>query len=481
MNNETKIRCLQGLPNELLLKILGYLPCNFRLASVNRVCRHFKDLIDSIEMKSLDLKITSGKELLNKKKSERKKLSVYKLLRKFVQQQPRQKHASWLPPSYDRFRRLFEHLERHPELLKEIRSMYLSVQDRSWYTSCVQYNTLLRSLPYLNHLTLSPPPPVSRQLLEQNPNFGPRALRSLRLDFLPLTAPIYHGDICEDILFVIDYYRYWLGLHKLRIDGLEGVYWRFENKGKTLIRDLWCVGSTKYEAALMTTKLIRSSTGLVRYVFETDANRCPSRPFGRQTTSSLYEDLLLHKCTLRQLVIASSKLGVIHESWALKPLDTFSQLEKLALPYFMLPEQTLNEADFGVLPPKLEEIQLEFPFVLGQKMFGNEHTLEMFRIGAGQMKFRLPYLKRLTMWDRWNPVKMDDWNSDVFDHACLKRFRVLEQTFKEVGVKFEWLSEFSFWDTPIGKALEAEGDVIIEESGGVETDPATLHPTSLVA
>ena len=480
MDDQIKSRCLQGLPNELLLKILGYLPCNFRLASVTRVCHHFKDLIDSIEMKSLDLKVNfPEREILKIKRSARKKHPLYKLLRNLDQQRSGQTHTSWLPPSHDRFRRLFEQLEQHPTMLKEIRSVSLTVQDRFWYTSCVQHNRLLHNLPCLEHLTLSPPPPVSERSPRRVPICRPRTLRSLRLDFLPLTAPLYRGDVCEDILNVIEHYRCWLGPHKLRIDGLECINILFvHQRMMTSIKDLWCVGCRKCEAIAMTSQLIRSSTGLVRYVFETDTDRSPYQTFGPQSVDFLYNDLLMHKRTLKQLVIATSKLGVIHEGWTLGPLNTFSQLEKLALPCFMLPERILDEADFGMLPPKLEELQLEFPFKWGLRRFGIENTLEMFRIGAGQMKRRLPYLKRLIMWDRWNLVHMDDRNNDISDQASPKTLRVLERTFMEVDIKFEWSSEFSFWDTPIGKALDAEGDVIIEKSRGGEREPITLHPTS---
>lgn len=482
MDDQTKSKCLQGLPNELLLKILGYLPCNFRLASVSRVCHHFNDLIDSFEMKSLDLNATfPEKKILNVKKSVRKKPSLYKLLQKFVHQQTRPTHTSWLPPSYNRFRRLCDQLEQHPKMLMEIRTMSLTVQDRSWYTSCLVHNRLLHSPPYLDHLTLSPPPPMSFWLLEHNPNYGLRALRSLRLDFLPLTAPLYQGNVHEDIVNVVDQYRYCSGLHKLRIDGLGPITVPFSNLEMTFIRDLWCVGCRACEAAVMNSQLIRSSTGLVRYIFETaDTERSPFRPFPPQYTSFLYEDLLLHKYTLRQLVIATSNLGVIHDNWTLGPLNTFSQLEKLALPCFLLPERTLGEARFEMLPPNLEELQLEFPFALGRKRFGNEQTFEMLRKGASRIKFCLPYLKRLILWDRWNPVQDDDRNSDVFDNFSLKTLRELEQTFKDLDIEFEWLSEFSFWDTPIGKALEAEGNVIIEENEEGERNPITLHPTTLM-
>ena len=484
MGDQTDPRCLEGLPSELLLKIFGYLSCNFRLASVIRVCHQFKDLIDSIGMESLDLKVVfSEEEILKIKRSARKDYPLCKLLRKFVQQPLGQTHISWLHPSHDRFRRLFEHLEQHPKMLKEIRSVSLTVQERSWYTLCFQHNRLLDSIPYLDHLTLSPPPPVPTRFPVRTSNYGPRALGSLRLDFLPITAPLYRGNFfafCEDILNVIDHYRYWPGLHKLRIDGLECINLLFKNAGTTFIRDLWCVGCRKCEAVTMTTQLIRLSVGLVRYVFETDTDRLRDRTFPPPSSFFLYDSLLMHKRMLRQLVIATSNNGVIHDNWALGPLNSFSQLEKLALPFFMLPEKTLNKANFGILPPRLEELQVEFPLELGPRRFGNEHTLEMFRSGAGQMKSRLPYLKRLIVWDRWNPAPMAESDSGLSDPASLETLQTLEQTFKEVDIKFEWSSVFSFWDTPVGKALDAEGDVIIEESNGGERDTITLHPASLM-
>ncbi|KAK0508176.1 hypothetical protein JMJ35_009260 [Cladonia borealis] len=431
-------------------------------------------------MKSLDLKVTfPERKILNVKKSVRKNLSLYKLLQKFVHQQTRPTHTSWLPPSYNRFRRLCEHLQQHPKMLTEIRSVSLTVQDRTWYTSCVQHNRLLHNFPYLDHLTLSPPPPMSFRLLEQNPDYGPRFLRSLRLDFLPITAPLYHGNVLEDINNVIDHYRYWLGLHKLRIDGLGFINVPFRDEGVTFIRDLWCVGCRQCEAAVMTTQLIRSSTGLVRYIFETDTDRSPYRLFPPQDHFFLYTDLLMHRCTLRQLVIATSNLGVIHESWKLGSLRTFSQLEKLALPCFMVPAPSLGKADYEMLPPNLEELQIEYNFNGNPLVFDNENRLEIFRRWTDQMKSRLPYLRRLIFWYQGDPVQMAERNSGMFDPAILKTLQVLEQAFNEFDIKLVWLSASSFWDTPVGKALDAEGDVIMEESGDAERDSITLHPTSI--
>ena len=512
MDSQEK-KCIQSLPNELLLKILGYLPCNFRLASVNRVCRQFKDLIDSMAMTSLDLKVTfSEKEILKMEKSiARRRHAVHGLLQKLLQQ------PSWLPPSYKRFRRLFKHLEQHPKLLKEIRSVSLTVQDRSWYISCFQHNRLLHSLPYLEYLTLSPPPAFSTLSSMQSLNYGPRAVRSLRLDFLPLTALWYHDNVSEDFLDVINHYLHWSALHKLRIDGLVSIERALADDATTVISDLWCVRCRNHGTATMHTRLMRSSTGLVRYVFETSVHYDraggiafppPLSPF------SLYDDgLRMHKRTLRQLVIASSDDCGIDPHWLLRPLDTFCQLEKLALPFFMLPEPSLGKADYETLPPRLEELQIEYPFhgiehpysgrawiftnqnkivMFGRRtwtriysdfdtwpsIFDKENRLGKFRSRTRQMKSRLPYLKRLIIWFQGDHALMAKQESGIFDPFTLKTLRVLKQAFKDFDIKLEWLVAFSFWDTPVGKALDAEGDVIMEESGDAEGDSITLHSTS---
>ena len=174
MGDRMEPKCLQDLPNELLLRIFGHLPCNFRLASVTRVCHHFKELIDKIEMKTLELKVTfPEQDMLKLKPNGRKKHPMYKLLRIFLLQQLSQLPTSWLPPSYDRFRRFFEHLAKHPKMLKEIRSVSITVQDRSWYYWYFQHNGLLDNLPYLEHLTLSPPPLFSMAFPAQTSDHVP--------------------------------------------------------------------------------------------------------------------------------------------------------------------------------------------------------------------------------------------------------------------------------------------------------------------
>ena len=461
MVHRMKSGCLYGLPNELLLHIFGYLPCNFRLASVTRVCHHFKDLIDSMGLKSLDLRVTiSEKEILRIKKSTRKKHSLHKLLRKFPFGQTQ---ASWLPPSYDRFRRLFEHLVQHPKMLKEIRSVALTVQDRSWYTLCSQQNGLLGSLPNLEHLTLSPPPPLSTSFPLQTSTHGSRALRSLRLDFSPLAAQRrYRENVFDEMFNVINHHcRYWSGLCKLRIDDLKFVGGNIMNGRMTDLRDLWCVGCIHGETAAMTTQLMSSSTGLVRYIFETSTSYSGGLRPRPIDPSSLYDGgLLMHRRTLRQLVIASSNNSVIDKHWTPIPLFIFCQLEKLALPFSMLPKSTWHKTDYEMLPPGLEELQVQYP--IGWKPMEWGKTLESVRSRVGQVKSQLPNLKRMIEWHQWDPVQMAKRNGGILDHASLKTTRMIEQAFEEVGVKFEWLAVASFWDTPVGKALDAEGDLIIE-------------------
>ena len=489
MGDRVESRCLQGLPNELLLNIFSHLPCNFRLASVTRVCHHFKELIDKIEMKTLELNVTfPERDMLDWKAKGRKKHPMCKLLRMFLLQQLNQLQTSWLPPSYDRFRQLFEHLAKHPKMLKEIRSVSVTVQDRSWYYWYFQHSGLLDSLPYLEHLTLSPPPLFSMGFPAQTSNHGRRALRSLRLDFLFLTSQGYPGNAYDGICHVLSHHLYWLDLHKLRIDGLDWIGEHTLRDVKTFIRDLWCVGCRNYETVAPATQLMRSSTTLVRFIFETNASYSPGCAFPRPlppplSPFSLYNSgLYWHKSTLRQLVIASSDDGMIPKDWTTGPLDKFCQLEKLAVPFFMLPRSTLDKAGYELLPPNLEDLQIEYPSywqATQATIFDEEQNLDAVRSHVGKMKSSLPYLKSLIMWDQRDHVQMAEMGGCFLDHVPLENLRMHEQAHKEFGIKFEWVAVPSFWDTPVGKALNAEGDVIIEKSRDGLSNLPTLHPTSL--
>ena len=412
---------------------------------------------------------------------------MYKLLRNFLLQQHRQLPTSWLPPSYDRFRRLFEHLAKHPKMLKEIRSVSVTVQNRSWYYWYFQQNGLLDSLPYLEHLTLSPPPLFSMYFPPQISNHGRRALRSLRLDFLFLTSQGYPGNAYDGIQHVISHHLYWLDLHKLRIDGLDCIGEHFVRDGMTYIRDLWCVGCRNYETAATATQLMRSSTGLVRFIFETNASYSPGSASPRYSPPplspfSLYNSgLFWHKCTLRQLVIASSDDGIIPKDWTIGSLDKFCQLEKVAAPFFMLPKPTLDKACYERLPPNLEDLQVEYPFGWEAMIFDDNQELEAVRSNISKLKSSLPYLKRLIMWHQKDHVQMAEMNGAFLDDTPLEKFRMHEQVYQEFGVKFEWVTVTSFWDTPVGNELNAEGDVIIEKSRDGLSNLPTLHPTSLTA
>lgn len=442
MGDRVESRCLQGLPNELLLKIFSHVPYNFLRASVTRVCQHFKVLIDKIEMKSLELKVTfPEQEIFKRKPNGRNMHPMSKLLRMFMVQQF--KEVSWLPPSYDRFRRFFGHLAKHPKRLKEIRSISVTVEDISWYLWYFQQKGLLDSLPYLEHLTLSPPPLFSRRFPTPISNNGRRALRSLRLDFSYLTSQGYRGDAYYGIRNVISHHLYWLELHKLRIDGLDWVDGHLLRDEKTSIRDLWCVGSRNCEAVGTAVELMRSSTGLVRFIFETNDSYVPTCAFPRPfppplSPFSLYESgLSWHKCTLRQLVFASSGVGIIPKVWTLGPLDTFCQIKKLAAPFFMLPKPILHKSCYELLPPNLEDLQIEYPFDWEAIVIDNRSDLKEIRSSVRKMRSSLPYLKRLIMWHQKDQVQMADTNGAFPDQTPLEKFRMHEQVCEELGVKFE--------------------------------------------
>ena len=483
MGDRVESNCLQGLPNELLLKIFGQVPYKFLRTSVTRVCQHFKVLIDKIEMESLELKVTfPEQEILKMKPNGRKMHPMYKQLRMFMVQQFRE--ISWLPPSYDRFRRFFGHLAKHPKMLKQIRSVSVTVEDRSWYLWYYQQNGLLDSLPYLEHLTLIPPPLFSRRFPPPTSQNGRRALRSLRLDFSYLTSLGYRGDAYRDMRNVISHHLYWLELHKLRIDGPDRVDRHLLRDEKTSIKDLWCVGSRNCEAAGTAVELMRSSTGLVRFIFEINKSYEPGCAFPRRfppplSPFSLYNSgLSWHKCTLRQLVFASSDAGIIPRHWTLGALDTFCQLKKLAAPFFMLPKPALHKSCYELLPPNLEDLQIEYPFDWEAIIIDNRSDLNEVRSGVRKMKSSLPYLKRFIMWHQKDHVQIADTNGFLLDHVPLKTLRMHEQVCEELGVKFEWVAVSSFWNTPVGKALDAEGDVIIEKSRDGLSNLPTLHPTS---
>ena len=480
MGDRMESRCLQSLPNELLLNILGHLPCNFRLTSVTHVCHQFKDLIESMEMKTLELKVTfPEQEILNLEPNERKKHPLYKLLRRFLKQPLDLTSTPWLPPSYDRFRRLFDHLDKHPKRLEEIRSVSLTVEDPSWYTSCFPHHGLLISLPHLEHLTLSPPAPFSACFPVQKLSCGAPALRSLRLDFLPLMSQPVSRGVIKDIHKVIEYYLRWLKLHKLRIDGLDLLRMYFMRHITTVIKDIWCVACRNYEAADTAAQLMGSTTDMVRFVFETNVDHLPRRSFGPPLAPLyFYNCILKHKRTLRQMVISSSDYGVIPTSWTLGPLNMLCQLEKLAVPFSLLPKPTLDKAGYDLLPPKLEELQIEYPFHWEATMFDEEQRLNAVRRHVRNMKSSLPQLKRLIMWDQKNALQMETASGGFFAHVPLETLRMHERAYQKFGVKYEWVTACSFWDTPVGRALDAEGDVIIDKSrDGLSSFP-TLHPTS---
>ena len=145
----------------------------------------------------------------------------------------------------------------------------------------------------------------------------------------------------------------------------------------------------------------------------------------------------------------------------------------------MLPKPTFEKTSYELLPPNLEDLQMEYASDWEAMTFDDNQDLEDVRSNVSKLKSSLPYFKRLIIWHQKDHVQMAEMNGGFLDDTLLEKFRAHEQVYQEFGVKFEWVTVTSFWDTPVGKELDAEGDLIIEKSRDGLSNFPTLHPTSL--
>lgn len=435
---------IELLPNEVLLQILSHIHSRSHLVKLATLSKHFKALVECLLYHHISLDIRySAKELNNTR-----------LVNKFS-------HTTI--PSFVPFDRLIEHLSVRQDLGNRVRALDLRVHRRLWYMPLAAHSRLLEVLPALRVLSLSPPP------LDLSIPCSDWGVKSLRLDFGYVTDHYVGAGDWLHIGVPLQIIARYLRLARVRKIQVENAFFtaRFNGAhhlpiGSSSVDDIRFLNCCMSKSDRVLASFVRSIRYLKRFVVEFSSLTEQADPPERDTNAFEFA-LYGHQATIEELVIATSgELASI--CWALGPFTKWRSLKRLAVPSYMVVENFPSRQELHkILPPLLEELQIEHPTAhIHRPPMRMSCSSSVFRPNPRYLAdMRLlalnknDYVRRLTtvIWWYQVPEKSSPDYIDISTDGTLAGLIRIFLAFEEVGVKFVWVTETFFKDTPFGKRL----------------------------
>lgn len=443
------------LPAEVLLQIFRHIHSQSHLVKLARVSKQFKALVERVLYHHISLDIRySAKELNNTR-----------LVNKFS-------HTTI--PSFVPFDRLTEQLSVRQDLGNLVRALDLRVHRRLWYTPLAAHSRLLELLPELRALSLSPPP------LDLSIPCSDWGVKSLRLDFGYVTDHYIGASDWLNIGVPLQIIARYLRLARVRKIQVEKTFFtsQFDEArhlpiGSSSVDDIRFLNCCVRKSDRVLASFVRSIRYLKRFVVEFSSLTYQAPP-GRDT-GAFKSVLSGHQETIEELVVATSgKPASIR--WALGPFTQWGSLKRLAVPSYMIAENfTSRQKLHEILPPLLEELQIEYlaahvrrpPMLYSSSVFrpnprpGYDSTkvasrardLEDMRLLALNKDDYVHRLNTVIWWYQVFEKTSPDYDIDISTDGTLAKLIRIFLAFEEVGVKFVWVTESFFKDTPFGKRL----------------------------
>lgn len=356
---------------------------------------------------------------------------------------------------------LIASLEARPELGRYTRGLSLKVSHRRWYDSQPQIS-IIRRMPELCRLSYDPPAVDGTALPA-----GCENLTDLRFDFSHVTnhydngssswmengvpleiiaKNLWHPSLrklqAEKVFFAKGFdYRYWLNRRRM-LHGCSSV---------DDIRFLDCFARIEYPVLKA---IIISVRHLKRFVFEiTTPKQSLTAPNDPLCKIDFRPVLGPNNTTIEELALSSSDYALDLVKFS-GPFLEWAALKRLAVPFSR--DVFRHTALHQVLPPQLEELQLEkrlwtssAPEIpLDYEIISGDDLSPLSEL-AKKKPVCVPGLKRLIWWLQYpSGMKFDKARYRV--HVSSVELSALEN-FTNVGVKFELVETPFFKETPFGK------------------------------
>lgn len=450
-------RQLVDLPNEVLTQVLSNITVQSYLAKIALVSKQFKDLVELQFYRHISLDIRCSEEELHDEVLNNE-------------------YAHTTMPSFVRFDRLISNFSVRPDLARQVHTLSLRVHCRLWYRPFAADSTLLNLLPELRVLSLSPPSMHSSVSREDS------TITSLRLDFSQV-ADHYDRDAYSARMHInrvpMHIIARHLSLPKLRKVQVEKALLRpipdelcHLPPGSSPVDDLRFLECCERKSNRTVAAVLCSIKLLKRFVFEVSSQDNDTAQY-RPDSASFKRALTRHQGTIEELAVVISE-GPSMIGWTLGPFTQWSSLKLLAIPDYTIMgifqgTQNLHEK----LPPLLEEIQIEYPeghngWILPQADHPPPHvwpeTIQKIRDTAKAQDAKnmqqlaenkdicFPRLNRVVWWHHQESMFLHHTLEATMDEN-LPALMEIFLAFEKVGIKFEWVTEALFKNTPFGKRL----------------------------
>lgn len=371
---------------------------------------------------------------------------------------------------------LLRTLKNHPHLIPLVKKLQLKVLDYLWYGLPLQSEgeiyCLIQMLSSLQELSLNPPIPYNSRVkvLPTSPT-----LTSMKLDFFYSKSTFWQSsrkptrtDLTEYLLKA--------GLRKLQIRHVSfapqihvhdfapaAIGLRHGTSRLEELRFIDCCPSTLG----ILPGILRSVRHLKRFVLEIN---CPWQVrlaafkrhgvLGHQISPSAFGHAMHPHCeTLEELFVAFSDGASFLSDSIMQDLKDYTSLKRLAIPEPFLLLAFDSPTFHQSLPDQLEKLQIQYPMGFTDKLPDRDLPGPQFRISRMEAlaEYRidhLPNLKHVVWWYQQcqSCVVGDDNERPTYDPVV--DLRGLCVSFKDHGVKFEWISNPYFGDTPLAKPLD---------------------------
>ncbi|RDW87840.1 hypothetical protein BP5796_03534 [Coleophoma crateriformis] len=392
---------LPAVPSEVLLEIFSYLPRK-DLYCLSLVSLQFKDLAQQVLYRSIDFDFFT----------------------------PPYPNTTALGPHNNNlhmFQQLADTLSRNARLRLCVGAINIQPCYISAPPSFKELNRLLELVPSLQSLTLRPPPDDLDLFI-----FSLPLLEKLNLTFIG-----------------------WVSGRAIPMEIIARHFWMpslrsFSIADCRLPKMYACFSPQRHRTATITD---------LQFITMVDDDSCipwdAARPQATLAPHTFRQFLQVHASTLVQLRIAASAAAKFSRVSLYGSLKGYPNLRRLAIPepFLVIVEDSASTL-MDVLPPNLEDLQLQFPMLCMQEQDKNGETrVNRLKQLAAAKTQQFPGLKRVVWWSQ--PAECWD-DRQGLRYGPEFDMEYLAATFRNVGVQFERLTRASFDDTPFGDDIDRE-------------------------
>ncbi|PVH74578.1 hypothetical protein DL98DRAFT_575600 [Cadophora sp. DSE1049] len=345
------------------------------------------------------------------------------------------------------FARLVDTLTENPHLQPYVSRLCVKVWMYTRQHRFEDHANLLGLLPNLQSLSLQPPPYDFQLSMLASP-----VLQTLHLDFS--NGRDHNGEgQSPDPLDIIERVLWAPHLRRLLVEGISftsvfSQIFQAHQSRSSPITDLQ-FRTCSQEKIGSFPNILACIKALERFTFEILTPWETSHGYAKGVEpATLGQAIGMHSESLVHLEIVSSDAAEFSQTSLFGGLAGYPKLKKLAIPdelLYNVSDELLSLID--VLPPNLEELQLQFAMLRTQ---GNDpsRSLRLDRLLqlAAAKEARIPALRRIIVWCQ----PCECWSNDGSRYGPLSDMDDLRDVFQKVGVEFEFLSEPYFVETPFG-------------------------------